>query len=627
MRTIKIPSKKVIVAGIALIMLLSGFSVIASVLHEPSAATSTNTYTPSLIAPGYYAMNFTESGLPANTYWYIYVGYDNYLYYYYNSTTSSSNVFYLTNGTYIFGNIYQGSSYSFSVTPSQGTVNIDGSNVSIHLTFVNTTTAPVKYYNHYFNITNLPSVISGINWYWYISLQGVNVSYSNSYYFYGKSGEFTGLRVGEYSYSIGSVSGTSLTPASGTITVNSNATTFIKFNKLYEVSFIETGLQSSQSFSVSLSSLSNTSLASYDYVTFMVANGTYQYSVNSYPNGYSPNPSVGTVYVNGGSVVVNIKFSLGQPTYRLTFNVTNLPSSIPNGNWYFEVDLYQNATFYAYTTGTTSATFASLPNGTYFFYVSLFGVGNPPVTSGVSPESGTVVIAGSSVALNLTLLPPISTYYANFTITSYPYNAAGTFFWGVELVNSTGYSTNLSSYTNKISFYGLPADSYTYYLIGYPYSTFKSPKGTFVITNSSVEISVSFTLDKVYAVSYTQTGLQPYSAWGVVMDNGFTYNNSYLNPSLYYVDSSLPYTQQLTNGTYYVQGFVYDHGHYYFTSPQKVVVSGKTVSVTISFSPVGSSSSMSGLTTYLVYGGIAALGLLVGAGIVYGVLRSRFRKP
>lgn len=630
MQSFRSPKNKMIVVGISLIMLMSGLSLVAGVFESPAPAAHANTVQPSASSSGYYYLNFTESGLPNGTYWYMYVGYSGYPYYYYNSTTYSTNSFSLPNNTYIFGDIHYSSSYTYSITPSQGTVNINGNNVSVHINFINTSSStPVVTYNHYFNITNFPSVISGTQWYWTVTLQGVNVSYGPyTPTGYSDSILFSGLYPGEYSYTISSVAGTSLTPNSGTFTVSSNATTSIKFNHLYEVSFEETGLQASQSFTVYFGGMYNTSLPSYNYLNFMVANGTYNYEITSYPSDYSPTPSIGTVNVNGGSVVVNINFETTPSTYNFTFNLINLPSNVPDSSWSFGVKLYLNGTYLGYQSGVTTVSYSSLGNGTYFFIIYPGNFGNPPIASGISPNSGIRVINGSSVTVNLTLLPPVETYYANYTITSFPENIGQIIEWQVEVVNGTGVGNILNSFSNKISFSGLPSGSYTYYISGYPYFTVKNPKGTFKIANSSVDFSVSITMAKMYAVSFQQTGLNPGSDWGVVVDNGFTYNNSYSGSSLLTVLSTFPYAGQLPNGTYYVQGFVEYNGHYYFTSPQKIVVSGKSVNATVAFSPTGSSSTgLLGISPYVIYGVIAFAGIVVGAGIVYAALRRKLRGP
>lgn len=118
---------------------------------------------------------------------------------------------------------------------------------------------------------------------------------------------------GTYSFTIGPVAGYTVSPSSGSITVNGkNYTQSVTFSPVphsvtkYTVTFKETGLPSGTSWSVTFNgSISATSTNS---TSFTVSNGTYSYSIGSV-SGYNISKSSGSVTVNGSNVTVNITFS------------------------------------------------------------------------------------------------------------------------------------------------------------------------------------------------------------------------------------------------------------------------------------------------------------------------------
>jgi hypothetical protein len=550
-----------------------------------------------------------------------------------------------------------------------------------------------------------------------VTVTGLNVQYSNTLSG-STTAPFTGLPAGNYEYSVSYPFGTSVAPSSGYFTISKNTTIDLKVTVLkdYNVNFDSSGLASSESFSVSLSRsgyyVSNTSLPSLSYVGFSVPNGTYEYHIYNYPGELSPNPSSGTVYVNGGNVVINIQFTTSPRDYSVAFNILNLPPNIQNFVFMFNVDI--SSGYYYVTSGSSySSTMTfNLPNGTYTFYDNLGLYLPPSVTGGLSPTSGVFIVQGKNVVVNLTLLPPESTYtvkltetglpsgqifaasiggfnnetvvsptsnyltytltndsyyysigdisgfgespssgevivngasvamqiafyrgfYVNFTASNLPSNIPnGGFGWEVKLINSvTGNSYKQNSNGPKISFSSMPAAIYTYTVATYgSYQILKS-SGSVTVNTTNVNVMLNVSLVKLYAVTFTETGLLPGTAWGVIVDNGFVYSaNNFARLHIHGgVTSPMTFTLYLANGTYSVQGYTIDSstGFTAFNSPQSFTVSGKMSNNSVAFSDsVPSTTANSGVLTDTVLGVVG--GLAVGIAAVTAFMYFRKRPP
>lgn len=164
-----------------------------------------NAGNPATFPLGHYAVNFTESGLPAGTAWSVT----------FNGAQQSCMagstggpcgpswmVFLSTNGT---GLAFFASANGYAATPPSGTVTVHGQNVTQPLTF-----APAPY-----TITFTESGLPG-NVRWSVTITGRG-SESNA------SGDpivFEGFVNGAYPFTVGSVSGYNATPSSGSVPVN-----------------------------------------------------------------------------------------------------------------------------------------------------------------------------------------------------------------------------------------------------------------------------------------------------------------------------------------------------------------------------------------------------------------------
>ena len=198
---------------------------------------------------------------------------------------------------------------------------------------------------------------------------------------------------GTYSYTIGSVSGYSASPSSGSVTVNGAAQTVsISFTASpptnYAVTFTESGLASGTSWSVTFNG--NTQSSTGTSTSFSVPDGTYSYTIGSV-SGYSASPSSGSVTVNGAAQTVSISFTSTAPPpsgQNGIFSQVNATS----GNTY----TYNLPEAEEFTVGPNSHTinFVSLylaGSGSVQFAIgtSLWGTNTVPLTT-VNVNSGQV---------------------------------------------------------------------------------------------------------------------------------------------------------------------------------------------------------------------------------------------
>lgn len=139
---------------------------------------------------------------------------------------------------------------------------------------------------------------------WTVTLNGATQSSASGSVTFSKTN-------GTYSYSIGAISGYTASQSSGSLTVSGAAVNeVIMFTATmpgtYPVTFMETGLATGTSWSVTLNSAAQSSTGS--SITFTEVNGTYSYAVGAVP-GYTASPSSGTMMVSGASRSVSITFT------------------------------------------------------------------------------------------------------------------------------------------------------------------------------------------------------------------------------------------------------------------------------------------------------------------------------
>ncbi|MGC8565262.1 MAG: YncE family protein [Thermoplasmata archaeon] len=391
-----------------------------------------------------YNIKFVETGLPSGTPWSVTL----------NGTKESSSgntiKFAEPNGSYSYSietPISGSTGVQFILTQSKGTITVNGTNTGVNVTYI------TQYYlTMLANPSNGGIVYPGSGWYnasiliniytkantgfKFVSWAGNgNGSYSgkmesttidmnspiteqaNFVKVYNVVFKESGLKTGTswsvtlngttetsttgtitfnepngtYVYSIGSVSGYSISPSSGSITVNGTSVLqSIKFTlitvKTYTIIFVETGLPPGTSWSVTLNGTKNTS--STTSITFYEPNGTYTYSIQQIP-GYSTAQYSGTITVSGSSITKYVIFvQTQQNEYFIIFQETGLPSGT---SW----SVTLNGTTKS-TTGT-SITFI-VKNGTYNYKISFPSGYSAQYTTGIINVEGKSLVVPLNVS-------------------------------------------------------------------------------------------------------------------------------------------------------------------------------------------------------------------------------------
>ncbi len=348
----------------------------------------------------------------------------------------------------------------------------------------------------------------------------------------------------------------------------------------YNITFIAKGLQKSSSWYVEFNygSINTTGL----YHNFTgVANGTYQFRALDVPGAkstyqYVPNPSSGTITVNGKNLVVEISYynktiSLSSPsTYQVRFVIQNFPSMMPGINWYWQAMINGVTVTYGpavdYNASSTLHTLHGLENGTYHYSI------NSAIGTLVSPSSGYFTINGHNITLTFSLtvekqqlvsfhesgLPSTTTFYVSL------YNR----------VTSQGfYNSTIVSASNTVNFRVFPS-SYSYYISSSNSLFSPSPvTGTLFVSNSSLNIPVTFSSSPIeYSILFRISNL-PVNAPSSVWSWDIYMNGTYYGPS----DNSTILVTGVRSGTY-IYGVV-GSGITINPSQGTVTVSGKSVTV------------------------------------------------
>lgn len=473
-------------------------------------------------AAGVYAVTFTETGLPAGSTWWVTLD-GNEL-----SSSTSTITFMEANGSYDFS---VSVSSGYTPNPSSGTVNVEGSAVSVSVVY-----SPAASYWVTFIESGLPA-----NSLWYVWLND-EAGYSNT-----SSISFLEPN-GSYFYSVGSVGGYTPYPGNGTLTVaGSPLTVSIVFSPpppaSYSVTFTETGLFAGTSWSVTLDGTTLSSTTS--TIVFIEANGTYAFTVSSAP-GFIPVPSQGTVTVNGSAVSEPI-------AYQATgLFVAFTETGLPNGTRWI---VTFNASVYVSAGASLTIPVASV--GVYAYSVTALLEGWQ-----ASPSSGTVNLNEGPQSVAIVFSSPPPTFTVHFTESGVH---AGTT-WSVTF-NGTVYTSDEISLVIS----GVVAGSYAY-TVGAPSGYTANPaSGSVTITSSSISLGISFTAI-TYPVQFNETGLPDGTTWAVMVHGVIAFSSSttlvidlpagnytyLIGVLLHYTPSPASGTVTVTHGTVYID-IVYSH--------------------------------------------------------------------
>jgi hypothetical protein len=425
-----------------------------------------------------YTVTFSESGLTSGKSWSVTLA-GTLL-----SSTTTTIVFSEVNGTYAFT---VGSVSGFAASPTSGNVTVSGAAVTQTITFtvVSTTTYSVT-----FTESGLPS---GTNW--NVTLAGSTQSSTGSTITFSKLN-------GTYAYSVGTVSGYTSAPSSGSVTVSGAAVpvtiTFTKSTGLggpaYAITFAQTGLPSTDLWDVGAEvSVGTTPLifgaANTGPTTeFAIPDGSYLWHVGTNVAGYSAVPAIGNLTVAGAPVTITVVFVL---SYPVNFTETGLSSG---ASW--------SVTLNGSTTSSVAGSNISfdVPNATYPFTVSALGYT-------ASPASGSVTVSGAPVSKSITFTA-VPTYAVTFTESGL---SPGTF-WSVFLNETLNYSVAPLSIV-----FHVPNGMYPFAASASGYSA--SPaSGNVTVSGAPVTKAIAFTVITTYNVTFTETGLALGTSWGAVLD-------------------------------------------------------------------------------------------------------------
>ncbi len=263
------------------------------------------------------------------------------------------------------------------------------------------------------------------------------------------------------------------TPASGSIGFSNFGpstkwynVTFAPSAGLFAVTFLESGLPPTASWSVTLNNTTVRSNAS--SITIYEPNGTALPFQVSPPVGYTASPATGRLTIAGAAVNVSVTFSPSVPsTSRVSFFETGLPV---NSTWYLLVA----GVWYGVPTATLSL---SLPNGTYAFALG-------PLPGYVaSPSSGTVAVSGVPVTVTLRFTASTTpSYLVTLSESGLPSGTP----WGVT-IGGTVVAGSSTAFTTQ-----LPNGTYAYgvqVVVGYIPSV---AQGTLTVAGAPATLDVVF---------------------------------------------------------------------------------------------------------------------------------------
>lgn len=493
-----------------------------------------------------YAVNFTETGLPASTTWYVNITGG-------SSRSSSGNsiIFNLTNGN-----------YRYNVSASGGQYVASGGHFTVLGAQVNRKVAFSIPHRVTFLEAGLPS---GSPWY-------INVSAQPG------SGRITGdnftmsLPDGFYTYSAAS-SNRSYHSPSGTFTVSgSNISMSVNFSlQTYWINFSAnyTGNGSAEWY-VNLSNGQKFNSSSHE-ISFPEPNGTYDYTMASFNHAYRANPGNGTFTVTGSNVSVFINFTAD--VFTITFNGLGMPTG---NQWSIHVSQSGATVASASTTGKSLK--LSLANGSYVYSARAANRSYMPIG-----HTGVFTVQGDSLSIDIRFSP------VEYTVSFNETGLKPGLTWGIIFSNGT----SITSATGQINV-NLSNGTYSFSI----FSTNKSwaplsGKGTVTVSGSSVLVSLKFSL-YTYTVVFRETGLQSGTEWKITAGtHSYIVNGTSI--TLVFPNGTVHYSVKPISG--------------YLTGNQSgnVTVSGHGVTVKISFIRQSGFSPLNIFFLVIVVGTIVAV--------------------
>ena len=413
-----------------------------------------------------YSANFTETGLPAGTPWWVNITSGPS-----QSATGTTITLALSNGTYSYAVATSDKSYS----AAGGSFAIRGASVSTTVEFSSVT------YSVTLNATGLPSGTE-----WWVNATG-DISQNST-----DSTIALALPNGTYAYTASSADPRYSAPA-GTFTVQGTALAeSIPFSLVtYPVTFSEGGLPTGTEWWANVTGsapVNSTGSA----ISMPLPNGTYVFTTSSADPRYSA-PG-GTFSVRGAPVSEPVPFST--VSYPVTFTETGLPAG---GTWWVNLSGEPSQDSMGIEISLP------LPNGTYAYSI------------GVAPNryaapGGTLTVDGAGVSEPVDISPV--TFSVTFTETGLSTGSE----WWVNLTEGPSFSATGST----VSFSEMNG-SYAYSVRSAGWQSTPA-SGTVTVLGSNVSVSVLFSRSGFF-VNFTESGLPPATLWSVML-GGVTQSSS-----------------------------------------------------------------------------------------------------
>lgn len=524
----------------------------------------------SLHFQGYY-MNFTESGLPSGTEWYVNLsnqpGLSESSSGQHLSGTSTTISTHLPNGTY--SATYQTGDKRYH-TAGIGSFTVDAQNGNESVVF-----SPYLYFMNFTQISKPISLLWGVNLSGSIKSGTGNLSFqeTNGTYFFNSSALDGSWNNPEGWWRLTNDSG-----GSNSVVMLHNESSFggvketinganinnqITFEKAYNISFQEVGINNGYQWDVNLSNGLGATLDKSIIVSNTVTQVEFKSYEGNYTNGsfsgsiqnlvYGPagirfqnftNPASFSISVSGKNPV-NITNFISQ--YYLTTN--SRPSiggtNAPNSAWFNQ---------------STQVTLIAMANANYQF--------TGWVGSGVSSYTGMGTYALGEYTQTITMTNPISetAVFNNYVLLTFfmkglPQNTK----WGIEL-SQNGNLLQWDNGTSSFIYFDLAQGSYTYQVSGIS----SYPQSGNVSLSSSESVGLQYEL-QTYYIYFNESGLPSGTIWGITVASGSSAISTIHSngPSIIY---------NLPNGSYtYVFSSIAGYGTN--NSSGNFIVSGKPINI------------------------------------------------
>jgi hypothetical protein len=322
---------------------------------------------------------------------------------------------------------------------------------------------------------------------------------------------------GVYDYKILIPHGYNATPKSGTATVstvNSVNDTTIHFYadpiETYSIKFTSSLTGYSWSVKLSNSTSSSTLSSSTNLITFTKPDGKYAYIITA-PSSYKAIPSSGNITVSNSNITVSIAMDPLSTTmkYTLTFYEEGLPIGTL---WSVQLVVLTNQS-------TSNSIAFTVQNGTYNYTI------NPVNNYACNVSSGQITIHGSNknVYLDYNKVPD-SIYQIEFIETGLPIGTS----WSITMI-AMGYDVPLTLSTTS-DYLDFEQANGTYdwnvsTVSGYHCGT---PSGSVQVNGRDVSQAITYYTgaQAVYIITFTETGLNVSTVWGVEVNGTLQWSSS-----------------------------------------------------------------------------------------------------